>query len=50
VGTLQEYSERAHENEFESFDTSYYACRPAIGDDLLPAYIEAHLGDFIEFD
>lgn len=48
--TLQEYSEWAHKREFERYDSAYYACRPAICDDLLPACIEAHLGEFIEFE
>jgi len=48
--TLQEYSERARRREFESFDSSYYGCDPAIGGDLLSAYIEAHLQEFIEFE
>ena len=48
VRTLQEYQERALGREFEGLDSAYYDCHPDIGEELLPAYIQAHLDEFIE--
>lgn len=48
--SLEDYSDRAYEQEFRAEDDAFYACRPDIGDALLPAYIFAHLGEFVEFE
>jgi len=48
--SLVEYHARAVEQEFWELDKAYYALRPELGSDLLPAYVEAHLGDFVELD
>jgi hypothetical protein len=48
--SLQDYSDRAYEREFWDLDNAFYACRPEIGGQLLPDYIHAHLGDFIELE
>ena len=50
VSTLQEYHERAREREFEKLDRAYYKCRPSLGRDLLPEFIQKHLHEFIEFE
>ena len=44
--SLDDYAERAYEQEFANWDKAFYACRPQIGNDLLAAYILAHLSDF----
>lgn len=48
--TLEEYSKRARQYEFKKQDDSYYQCRPEIGNELLPNYIQMHIDDFIEFE
>lgn len=46
--SLEDYSERAYEQEFRAEDDEFYACRPDIGGELLPAYVLANLGEFAE--
>jgi hypothetical protein len=48
--SLEDYSDRAYEAEFRTEDDAFYACRPEIGNTLLPAYILEHLGDFAELE
>jgi hypothetical protein len=48
--TLEEYHERTAALEFQSYDRAYYDCRPELSEELLPAYIHAHLDEFIELE
>lgn len=48
--SLEDYSERAYEREFWDHDSAYYECRPEIGNALLADYVEAHLGEFVEYE
>ena len=48
--SLQDYAERAYEREYDDLDDAFYACRPELGNDLLPAYVHAHLADFVELE
>jgi hypothetical protein len=44
--TLEDYSDRAYERDFWSFDKAFYDIRPELGQTLLPEYIKAHLSEF----
>jgi hypothetical protein len=50
VSSLQEYHELALEREYEDLDMAYYSCRPEIGNELLPAFIEAHFEEFVQLE
>jgi Domain of unknown function (DUF4375) len=50
VQTLEEYHERAIEDEFFELDMLYYKCSPELGNELLPNYVKEHLNEFVEIE
>lgn len=50
VSCLQEYHERALEREYEDLDMAYYDCRPEIGNELLPAFVETYFEEFVRLE
>ncbi len=49
IQTVKEYVAHALEGEYSALDSRYYECRPQLSPNILEAYLQANLDDFIEW-
>jgi hypothetical protein len=49
IRSVNEYVARALEGEYSALDSRYYECRPRLSPDLLEAYLQANVDEFIEW-